>query len=885
MKGILVIIFLFCSTSWLGAQDLKNLTLDSDDNGKKLYNLLREVEEKYNVDFLFDSEEVNAITISGIRQKIYFNSFMDVALRPYNLKLVDVQPDVYYIVKENLRWQFGKKEEDYITLHARDAVQQKVKGFIVEDDSQKPVIGAQVIISTLGKGTSTDENGYFEFVVPKGIYQLEIQYVGYQPSSFIVGFSPLSKQDVVNRSLFLSPMELEGVIITAEGSDKNVRSIVPGIESLGIEEIKTLPTFLGEVDPVKSLTTLPGVSTAGELSSGFNVRGGDSGQNLILQDGAIIYNPSHLFGFFSAFNPDFLQDISLYKGGGPSKFGGRISSVLDINLRNGDATEHKVSGGVGLVSSRLGLEGPILKGKSSYLIGGRVSYTNWLLKATDNIQLQNSSAQFYDLTAKIFHRFNSSNFLSITAYRSYDEFKLDSDSVFSWETTNASLKWEHIFRDNLISTLSLSSSNYYSEIYNPSTIDGFTYRNSINTLWLKYDFVNKSVGGTDTNFGIDLSKTLLEPGELENTADNVLPVDIQDQNVVESAAYLEGSRNVQENIAITAGIRYSHFFRLGSDVIYSFNYDEMQGRYPTVMDTISYKTGEIIENFGGLEPRLSVRYLFKNSSSLKASYFRTYQYLHFISNTTSVTPQDYYVASGPYLDPVIGDQFSLGYFKNFRDDAFELSVEAYYKKITNVVDYIDGADITLNPVLEAGLVNGDGKAYGIELLGKKNIGKLQGWISYTYSRSLRKFASENGLDDINSGDFYPSTYDQPHNLSVILNYRLGLRSSLSANFSYSTGRPITIPVSKFNYDAYLAILNYSERNEYRIPDYHRLDISLTIEGIKKRNSKFYGEWVFSIYNLYSRNNAYSIFFNSYGKAKKLSILGSVFPSISYNFKF
>lgn len=889
MKAINLLVFciyFFLSLPIYG-QGIRNIKIDESANGKSLISFLKEIEKNREVDFIFDKEIISPLIVTGVSKGMYFNTYLNVLLEFNGLRLVNSGTSTFFIIEEALKWEYGSNEAYYIAFDRRDANEQLISGVVKDKDTEEPIVGAQVVILETGSGILTDLNGYFQLKVPEGVYQLDIRFVGFETASYIIGFSPQSEVKQLDVSLLQSTTELEGVTVTAEGLNNNIQSLLPGVEKMGIKEIKTLPPFLGEIDPVKSLTTLPGVSTVGELSSGFNVRGGESGQNLILQDGAIIYNPTHLFGFFSAFNPDIVSDVALYKGGGPARFGGRISSVLDVKLKNGDAARHTVTGGVGLVSSRLGMEGPIIRNKASYIVGGRISYSNWLLKATDNIQLLNSSAQFHDITAKIFYRINESNFLSISGYRSYDDFRLASDSTFSWGTTNASIRWDHTFNENLLSTISLSTSNYFSEIFNAREIDAFLYRNAINNILGKVDFFYNGGDYIEYNFGLEANKTKIEPGKLDPISEdsNMLPVNLNDQNVLESAVYWQGDFELSSLWALSAGIRYSHFFRLGQDEIFSFDYSNLNGRYPAVVDTLHYGRGDLIENYGGLAPRISLRYLINESSSLKASYFRTYQYLHLISNTTSATPQDYWVASGSYLKPEIGDQVSLGYFKNFEGNRYEVSVEGFYKETANAIDYIEGADISLNPLLEAGLVSGKGLAGGVELLARKNSGTFSGWVSYTYSRSLRQFKSENPSLDISGGNYYPASFDQPHNLSVILNYKLGSQSTLSTNFSYSTGRPMTIPVSKFSYDGFLSVLNYSSRNEYRLPDYHRLDISLTIEGKPRRNSRFKGDWVFSVYNVYGRKNAYSIFFNKYGTASKLSILGSIFPSVSYNFSF
>lgn len=881
------LLFLFLSLQ-LAAQSLKKITINQSANGQRLGTYLAELEKNRNIDFIYSEELVKSLRINGVLKSIYLEEYLEGLLQTTGHTIVKARNNVFFIVPEKLRWEYGKNNENYMIFELKEGKQQLIKGRVLDSSSEKPIVGAQVVIPATGAGVLTDINGNFELKVPENIYQLEVRFVGFETGDFLVGFSS-AHADREQKAIRLNPasIELEGVTVTAERGDRNVQAVIPGVEKLGIELIKELPTFLGEVDPVKSLTTLPGVSTVGELASGINVRGGETGQNLILQDGAVIYNPTHLFGFFSAFNPDIVSEVSLFKGGGPANFGGRISSVLDVKLRNGDGNRHSVKGGVGLISSRLSLEGPIIKNKASYLIGGRGSYTDWLLKATNNLQLVNSTANFYDGTARLFFQLNDNNVLSFSGYNSYDDFSLASDSTISWGTTNLSLKWDHTFTDELFSALSLSSSNYFSAIHSAGEIEGFEYRNSINNIWLKNDFFYKRNEALQLTFGWEANGTKLEPGQLDPLGEitNVLPVDLTGQHVLETAAYLQADYDVTDKLGLSAGLRFSHFFRLGEGVIYTYDYKNLDGRYPSTVDTLNYERGELMANYGGFEPRISARYLLSPSTSVKGSYYRTYQYLHLISNTTTATPQDYWVASGPALKPEIGDQVSLGVFQNLGDDAYEFSVEGYYKTITNAVDYIEGADISLNENLEAGLVRGNGLSYGLEFLARKNAGTLNGWVSYTYSRSLRQFKSDGKLRSINEGRYYAAPFDQPHNLSVILNYKLGPKSTFSTNFSFSTGRPITIPVSKFSYDAYLAVLNYSERNEYRIPDYHRLDISLTLKGKERKNVRYRDEWVLSVFNVYNRKNAYSVFFSRYGSAKKLSILGSVFPSVSYNFKF
>jgi hypothetical protein len=863
-----------------------NIIVSPEDNGKKFGTLLKEIEENHRIDIISNNEELFQVyTVNGVTEEIYLVDFLEMFLKPLGLVPVEKNNVILLVTKETFN-EFGNRKGNFIIVKTGDNnglvnIQGEVK-----DQSGQPLIGTLVSIPKLKLGDISDVDGSFSFNVKKGIHQLNGSFLGFEPINYIVGFSPLGKTNEISMILSQSSIQLAGVSITARKSDTNVKSTITGVSTMKITTIKELASFMGEVDVIRGITTMPGVSTAGELSSGFNVRGGDVGQNLILQDEAIITNPTHLFGFFSAFNPDLVSDVSLYKGGGPANYGGRISSVLKVNLRNGDAGRYGVNGGVGLVSSRLTVEGPIKRNKSSFIIGGRISYVNWLIKALNNKDLTNSAANFGDISAKLYFDINKNNAISFTNYTSYDNFKLNSDSTFIWRTQNISLKWDHSFNDKLYSKLNISNSNYLSKVENRDPVEGSTFSNSINNFRLNYDLNSLFTDKFEFYAGIDINQAEIEPGRLEPTSLGVNSelIDINNQHSLEAALFVNNDFDLSNRLSFSLGLRFSNFWRYGEDEIFTYDENDLNGRYPSIIDTTSYSRGEVVKYYNGWEPRLSMRYLITSNFSLKASYYRTYQYIHLVSNTVSVTPQDFWIASSPSLEPERADQFSLGLFANYNKDKVELSVEGFYKNLDNVIDYIEGADNFLNQAMESGLIQGEGIAYGIEAMAKRNDGKLNGWVSYTYSRSLRKFNSDLQYKTINTGQYYPSVYDQPHNLSIVLNYKISPFVTLSSNFSYSTGRPITIPISKISYEHYLTVLSYSDRNEYRIPNYHRLDLSLTIKDKPKQNKIIRGEWVLGIYNVYGRKNAYSIFFKGKGDAYKMSILGTVFPSISYNFK-
>lgn len=882
----LVCLLLLCLCGQAPAQNLKDIFVDPTANGKVLSAFLQELEETHNIDFVGDANRWQALTVQGIEKSTRLMDYLNTYAGIFNV--VKISEKVIVLADKNIipEMPLGSKPQFLVLSGARP---ENLRGTVKDAQSRSALVGAQLYIPDTKKGTLADADGAFSLAIPaRPLLVMVARFSGYDPETYVIGWSPYGEGSALDARIFQTSKELEGVTVTAERINENVVSQISGVERLSIETIKTIPTFMGEVDPIRSLTTLPGVSTAGELASGFNVRGGESGQNLVLQDGGTIYNPSHLFGFFSAFNPDMVSDITLYKGAGPATFGSRISSVLNVSLRKGDATKHSVSGGISPVTGRLTVQGPIVKNKSSYMVGGRLSYVNWLLKATDDISLQRSAANFHDITAKVVHEFSDRDFVSVSFYNSYDDFRLETDSVFSWQTTNVTAKWDHTYSDKWYSTLSFNSSQYRSDVDSRDEIEKFNYRNAIHNLGGRFDLTYAPTEESKYVAGVESTFTRLEPGKLVPAEDghNISFQDMQDQRMVESAAFIQADMKLTDRLSLSAGLRYSYFVRLGPEHIYSFDYTHMNGRYPSIADTTHYASGTVISTYNGLEPRVSMRFLVTQNASIKASFYRGYQYLHLISNTTSTTPQDYWVASGPSLKPQMGDQFSLGYFQNFNDNMYEFSIEGFYKDIDHAVDYIEGADITLNPILEAGLAQGKGKAYGGELFLKKTHGKFNGWLSYTYSRSLRQFnGTESSATMINDGKYYASAFDQPHNVSLVLNYRVGVRGFLAANFHYNTGRPITIPVSKFSYDVYLSVLNYSQRNEYRIPDYHRLDVSFTLKDKPHKISRYRGEWIFSIFNVYGRKNAYSISFDAYGKAKKLSVLGTAFPSITYNFSF
>ena len=656
-----------------------------------------------------------------------------------------------------------------------------------------------------------------------------------------------------------------------------------------------MPVVLGEVDVLKSILLLPGVTNAGEGASGFNVRGGGADQNLILLDEATIFNSSHVFGFFSVFNPDAIKDIRLYKGGIPSRFGGRASSVLDIYQKDGSSKKFHMNGGIGLISSRLLVEGPLVKDKGSFLIGGRGSYAHLFLKLSP--EQKDNAAYFYDLNAKFSYKLTENDNLYLSGYFGRDVFSLNKSFTNTYGNSTLNLRWNHLYSDKLFSNLSLIYSDYYYGL--DLDFVGFKWDSGIKNYNIKYDFKNYLTDSFKLNYGLNAIYYDFNPGTIvpSNSTSGINSDQLDKKYAFEPAVYISADHDLSKKVSISYGLRYSLFYRLGQSTvnIYAndnpvvFNNDLKLYEKATPIDTKFYGKNDVIQSFDNLEPRFSAAYQFNDTQSVKASYNRMVQYLQLISNTSSPTPLDVWTPSDNFIKPQIADQVALGYFKNFNDGMYSLEVETYYKKIKNRIDYIDGAELIANKALEQVILNGQMRAYGLEILLKKNEGKLNGWISYTLSRSEQQTPGRTPLETgINNGQWYNSVYDKLHNLAVTSSYTLNDKWSFGANFALQSGQPVTYPEGQSEYLG-ITVPSYGLRNENRLPAYHHLDIAATLTPRKNNNRNYKTEWVFSIYNLYNRRNAASINFRQNidtgnNEAVRTSIFGIV-PAVSYNFKF
>ncbi|WP_413997618.1 TonB-dependent receptor [Flavobacterium sp. W1B] len=767
-----------------------------------------------------------------------------------------------------------------------------LSGTITDAKSNETLIGVNIIIPELKTGATTNEYGFYSITLPKENYRIKIQYLGYTSVEKTIDLNQNTKYNV---ALSGNETILQEVIISNNKKTIDLKTPEMSVNKLSISNIKKMPVVLGEVDILKSILLLPGVTNAGEGASGFNVRGGGADQNLILLDEATIFNSSHVFGFFSVFNPDAIKDLKLYKGGIPARFGGRASSVLDIYQKDGNSKDFHVNGGIGLISSRILAEGPIVKDKGSFLIGGRSSYAHLFLKLSE--EQKDNSAYFYDLNTKLSYKLNPNNSVYLSGYFGRDVFSLSKSFTNIYGNSTLNLRWNHLFSDKLFSNLSLIYSDYYYGLN--LDLVGFKWDSGIKNYNIRYDFKNYISDKFKLNYGTNAIYYNFNPGTIKpsNPNSGINADQLDKKTAFEPAIYINAEQELTDKISLSYGLRYSMFYRLGASTvnIYEnnnpvlFNTDMQIYEKATPITTQYYAKNKVIESFNNLEPRFSFAYQLNESQSVKINYNRMVQYLQLISNTSSPTPLDVWTPSDNFIKPQIADQVALGYFKNFNDGAYSLEVETYYKKIQNRLDYIDGADLIANKAIEQVILNGQMRAYGLEMMFKKNEGRFNGWISYTLSKSEQQTPGRSATETgINNGQWYKSVYDKLHNIAITSSYYLNEKWSFGGNFTLQSGQPITHPVGQYEYLG-ITIPNYGLRNQNRLPTYHHLDIAATLTPHSNKGRNWKSEWVFSIYNLYSRKNAASINFKQnletgYNEAIKTSIFGIV-PAVSYNFKF
>lgn len=747
-----------------------------------------------------------------------------------------------------------------------------LSGFIFDAESGEDLISANVYIMELGTGTTSNEYGFYSITVPKGNYTIRFSYTGYETKNLQFDLNYSVEEDV---ELEYDSYEMEEVVVVDKADDQNVKSTEMGTTNINPQELQSVPVVFGEADILKTMQLLPGISQAGDGSSGYFVRGGNIDQNLILLDEATVYNPSHLFGFFSVFNSDAIKNAKMIKGSMPAEYGGRISSVLDIKMKEGNNKHWQFSGGIGLISSRLSVEGPIVKDKGSFLISGRRTYADLFIPLAGDESLNDSKLYFYDLNLKANYSLGRKDKLFLSGYFGRDVLGYKDEFGFDWGNITGTLRWNHLFSDKLFSNTSFIVSDYNYSVSIQSGDNDFTITSGIRDLNFKSDFQYFFNSENRFKFGVIGFYHTILPGEIESVGGNVNSFKVDNRYGLELAGYLSHEVDLSHRLSLNYGLRYSHYLNLGPGNVYT--YDE--SGFPN--SVTSYDDGEIISNDGGLEPRITGTYLLDETSSLKASYTRNLQYIHLVSSSATSTPIDVWLPTTETVKPEIADQVSLGYFKNFNNNAYETSVEIYYKDLKNQIEYKNGADIYFNELIESQLVFGKGRSYGAEFLFRKNVGNFTGWLSYTLSKTERKF------DDIDNGNPFPAKQDRTHDISITAIYKLNNIWTFSANWIYYTGDAVTFPSGKYSVDGNTLNL-YTERNGYRFPDYHRLDLGATLLLSKSKTSEM--SLTFSIYNAYGRRNAYMIMFRenqdnpAYTEAVRIALFSFV-PSITFNFSF
>jgi outer membrane receptor protein involved in Fe transport len=777
---------------------------------------------------------------------------------------------------------------NFLLITSITAQKHSISGYIKDAKNGEVLIGVSVYEKGTTNGVTTNAYGFYSLMLSADTHNIVVSYIGYANQMKKIDLT--AKNLTQNFELADATNSLNEVIVSSEREDANVKSTEMSVAKLDIKQINRIPALLGEVDVIRAIQLLPGVTTMGEGSSGVNVRGGNIDQNLILLDEAPVYNASHLFGFFSIFNPDAVKDVKLIKGGIPSQYGGRLSSILDIRMKEGNSKKLQINGGIGTIFSRLSIEGPLIKDKMSFIVAGRRSYIDVLAKPIlkkTNPELGDLKFYFYDLTAKINYRVNPKNNLFLSGYFGQDVF----GAGFSFKYGNAttSLRWNHLFNDKLFlnTTAFYSNYNYGLGFTNEGSSQSFIWKSNIVNYSIKPDFTYYLNNKNTLHFGGQSLFLQFEPGNAVVTSSTGVSnnISLPNKYAWENALYLDDEYKVNSRISVQAGLRYSLFSYMGQGNKYEY-YDTIPNNSKRLKDTVYYKMFKTIAQYGNFEPRLSFKIDLTDNSSIKASYNRTAQYLQLVSNTAAATPLDIWTPSTNNIKPQLADQVALGYFKNLKENMFEASVEIYFKNMQHQLDYVDNANLLLNKKYEGDLLQGKGRAYGAEFYFKKIKGKFTGWVSYTLSRTMRQ------IDGLSNNTWYPSKYDRPHNLAVVLNYDINKRWNVSANFVYISGTPNTFPDSRFEIQGYVQGYNTSNlRNNYRNPSYNRLDFSATYNFKKNEKRRWQSSIVFSVYNAYARKNAFAVYFQAtpnnatQTQAIRYSVVGTIIPAITYNFKF
>ncbi len=767
-----------------------------------------------------------------------------------------------------------------------------IKGFVRDRETGEPLIGSAIILKDSYKGVVTNSYGYYSLTLPPGSYEVVCSFIGYMPDTLSLD---LQSHVSHNFTLSLRASELAEITVSSREPEYNIKSIIPGVNTLNLQTEGQIPYFLGEVDVIQGALLMPGIRTIGEDASGINVRGGEVDQNLLLLDESIIYNPNHFYGLISVFNPEAVNNIEIMKGFMPPSYGGRVSSVITINQKEGNDEDFSVTGGVGLVSARLIAEGPIKRKVSSFIVSARQSIADLSVLGNTSSGLSRNTANFQDFNTKLNWKVNPSNTIHLAGYFGNDRNRTGFDAVRNWGNRNLSVRWNHLFGPRLFSNFTNTVSEYFYRVTDPQEAGSFVGRSSIINYSSKVDLAFSITPQHELTFGAGTIYHRLLPGERipfdENASSR--PFSLDTENAFESSAYVGHEWEIGKKFTTLYGFRVSSLINLGPASVYTYDPD-MERNTSNIIDTTLFKEGEVIQHYYGLEPRISTNYIFNNAQSVKASYTRTYQYLHLISNTVIPSPTDIWKISDQYVPPTRSDHYSLGFYQNLGNNMFETSIELYYKALDNIIEYKNGANLLFNPNMETEILTGVGRSYGMEIFAKKNHGRFTGWVSYTLSRAELKVKTPFPNQTINGGRYFPANHDKLHDISLASILKIGERWAASGTFNFSSGRPITLPAGKYEFEGNL-VPHFQDRNQNNLPSYHRLDLSLKWNGrqFKKDGSpkRYKDYWTFVLYNVYGRANAYSLIFRksetdpNLTEAIPFTIFDTPIPAITYNFKF
>jgi hypothetical protein len=897
---LFIIILLRCQTGQ--SQEIQEIKISESFTKAPLQEFFSSLQTNYGIHFYFKEEWVKNQEVTGNFVNMPLAQVLNQAFTGKELTFKFFQNSSVFIFPKNTVGDGSPvSRETARLLVVGDPLNQgrfkraKLHGRVFEGKTGEPLSGAVVYNPETKIGVATDSKGRYSIEMPTGEMHLLISFMSFENQYFAINLIQDGKADF---DLFEKSFTIEELTVLGENS-KASKAQMSMIKMSSIM-VKELPVLMGEADLIKSMVMMPGVQSVGEMSSGFNVRGGNTDQNLIMMDGSPVFNTTHLFGFFSMINPDAVEDVTLYKGGIPASYGERISSVMDVQLKQGNDKNLSVNGGIGLINSRLTIEGPFSKKKkSTFLIGGRSTYSDWMLKQSRNKTFMYSVAKFYDLNGTMNFELSPKNHLKIMGYLSSDAFNLNSSTLYSYGNALGSLNWKMNFSDKVISGLNLSYSKYSLVVdQNDASTPQSDYRLKSGVQYgsLKYALSIYPNEKHRINTGFQAIGYWINPGEKAPTksVSDILADAMRPEQSAEAAVFADDDFDLTKKLAFNIGLRYTKFINYGPGLVYTYA-PGMAKSSATIIDSTSYQSGSVIKAYGGIEPRFSMKYLLNEGGSFRLSYQRIHQFYNQISNTAVISPADYWKAADTYIPPLINDQIALGYFKSPATSKFETSIEVYYKNLKNLMEYKNGAQLVMNHHIETDIMTSRGFSYGVEFLAKKSSGRLNGWVSYTYSRTFRKGESDFPEEKINNGAYYPSVYDKPHDLSAVMNYKISRRWRFSGNFVFSSGRPITLPEQKYMFDNNQVVI-FSDRNKYRMPPYHRMDVSLTLEENLRKKRMWKGSWTFSIYNVYSRDNTYSVFYRKspqsvYGTNEsrydiyRMSIIGVPVPSITYNFKF